>query len=201
MPVLGAVPVKPFASAKKRLASVLGSTARATISQELARRTLRCLVSSGVEAVVLAADDEVAEWARAGGWEFVLDGGSGLDQSARLAADRAASEDRAWIVVHADLPLLDPSHLAPAVESLFEGRPVIAPSRDGGTTLLGSFGSFDFSYGPASFHRHIWRLRDFSPLVLVDAALAVDLDDPSDLEFAAGRVPWLAGLLDTLPAP
>jgi 2-phospho-L-lactate guanylyltransferase (CobY/MobA/RfbA family) len=68
---------------------------------------------------------------------------------------------------------------------------MIAPSNDGGTSLLGASRRIRFAYGPASFHRHLLRLRD--PRVVVRLGLALDLDDASDLEAARGHTKgqWL----------
>lgn len=201
MAVMGAVPIKPFASAKHRLAGTLPPAARAAISKEMAHRTLQCLALAGADPLVLAADDEVADWAGEQGWTAFLDRGGDLNGAAHAAVERASVQDVPWMIVHADLPLLEPATLTPAIRTLLSRGSVISPSRDGGTTLLGArVHSFRFAYGPASFQTHLARMRSMDPSVVVDVRLAIDLDDPSDLAFAANRVGWLAQLLDTLPA-
>jgi 2-phospho-L-lactate guanylyltransferase (CobY/MobA/RfbA family) len=89
----------------------------------------------------------------------------------------------AWMVVHADLPLLRPADLAPVVEHLESGGRAIAPSSDGGTSLLGASDPMPTSYGPGSFHRHLVRLGP-GVRVFVSLGLALDLDTVSDLEAA-----------------
>lgn len=199
--MIAAIPVKPFAAAKQRLASVLPPDAREVISREMAQRTLHCVALAGADPVVLAADDEVEDWAGENGWAALLDRGSDLNRAAQAAVEMASAHEVPWLIVHADLPLLEPATLIPAIRALSNGVPVISPSRDGGTTLIGAAShSFRFSYGSSSFQRHLHEMRTDNPVVLVDARLAIDLDDPSDLAFAASRVGWLAQLLDTLPA-
>jgi 2-phospho-L-lactate guanylyltransferase len=198
--VLAGVPVKPFAAAKQRLAPVLSLPARMAISQELTRRTCQALATAGAEPLILAADRDVARWAQNLGLEAAFDLGSSLTRAAAAVPARAGGR-RPWLICHADLPFLDATVLAHAIRLLEGGRPVIAPSRDGGTPLLGArLPRFAFSYGPLSFHRHLTALAALQPVVLADRRLAVDLDQPSDLE-AARRVRWIAELADTLGSP
>lgn len=183
MPVLAAVPIKRFFVAKRRLAPLLSREERSRLGQDLALHTMATLTAAGADVVALAADEEVAAWARRHGREAMVDRNGGLDGAASAAASRAAAEDRAWLVVHADLPLLAPPDVRSALEALETGGSPIAPSDDGGTSLIGGTGGFRFSYGPGSFHRHLPRLPD--PRVIVRRALALDLDGPAD--YAAAR--------------
>ncbi|MGQ0849519.1 MAG: hypothetical protein ACT4OP_10445, partial [Actinomycetota bacterium] len=107
-----------------------------------------------------------------------------------------------WLICHADLPFIDGTVLAPVVAAVANGQSVIAPSRDGGTSLLGAnMTGFPFAYGVASFHRHLAALAGRDPIVVIGPRLAVDLDDPSDLVLARRRLPWVEMLLDTLSLP
>lgn len=200
--VLGAVPIKPFAAAKQRLATVVAESTRSALSRALASHTLAALSRAGAQPLVLAADAEVDAWGRSQGMLTVADDGSSLDQAAQAALAIAAASDAAWLICHADLPLLSPTSLRPAVQALGQGRPVIAPSYDGGTNLLGArLQLFDFSYGQGSFHRHLRALANHDPLILVTPALALDLDQPADLQTLMGKVAWMAELLDSLHRP
>lgn len=182
MPVLAAVPVKRFYVAKRRLSPILDATSRSRLGQALATHTLET-VAKEAEVVVLAADAEVEEWATARGWPAMVDADGGLDGAAGAAAARAAASGRPWLIVHADLPLLTAADIATAVALLEGGASPIAPTDDGGTSLVGGRGTFRFSYGPGSFHRHLARLT--GPVPLVRPGLALDLDGPAD--FAAAR--------------
>lgn len=183
--VLAAVPVKRFFVAKRRLAPVLDAETRSALGRDLALHTLEAMAATGVDPLVLAADEEVADWAKHQGYTASVDQGEGLDEAARGAARRAASDDRPWMIVHADLPLLTPADVAVAIDVLAHGATVIAPSNDGGTSLIGGGQPIPFAYGPGSFRRHLAALDD--PTILVRLGLALDLDDPSDLQAALTR--------------
>lgn len=191
MPVLAAVPVKRFFVAKRRLSPLLAAETRSRLGRDLAAHTMTTVAAAGAEVVALAADEEVADWARERGWPARVDRDGGLDGAADSAVVEAVSRQRPWLIVHADLPLLRPDDIGVALEALTGGDSPIAPSDDGGTSLIGGRGAFRFSYGPGSFHRHLGRLA--SPRVIVRLGLALDLDGPADLA-AASSVPrgsWL----------
>jgi 2-phospho-L-lactate guanylyltransferase len=197
MPIVAGVPVKSFSAAKMRLAAAIAPDARIALSQEMARRTCALLAKAGARPLVLAADTEVARWAKALAHEVVLDQISDLNQAAAAAITLASGQP--WLLLHADLPLLDSEVLATLLAVVEDGRSVIAPSRDGGTPAIGaSVTTFEFGYGPSSFHRHLRRLAPTDPMVLVDPRLAIDLDEPSDLAVVRRRVPWMATILDSL---
>ena len=197
MPIVAGVPVKSFSAAKMRLAAAIPPDARIALSQEMARRTCALLAEVRAGPLVLAADTEVAQWANSFAYEVVLDEGLDLNQAAATVVEIASGQP--WLLLHADLPLLDSEVVAKLLAALEDGRSVIAPSRDGGTPAIGaSLGAFDFAYGPASFRGHLRRLAASDPKVLVDPRLAIDLDDPSDLEVVRRRVPWMTPILDSL---
>jgi len=201
LPIIAAVPLKPFAAAKGRLAATLSVEARRRISQELATRTIAALRDAGAAPLVLAADDEVEEWARRQQIPVTTEQGSSLNGAAQAAAATAAAADGAWLICHADLPLIGGEVVSRVVTTLASGRPIIAPSADGGTNLLGAaLSRFDFAYGTGSYHHHLRRLTPHQPLILVHPALAIDLDQPADWQALASRLPWLAQLGDTLAA-
>ena len=193
--VIIGIPVKPFPAAKRRLAAVLDDTGRARLGQALAERTVATVTESGAVPLILSADDRVTEWAQDIGVDVLLDEGSSLDEAARAAVVEARDRKGAWAILHADLPLLTARDLTAALEMLSGGGAVIAPSSDGGTSLVGSsLETFSFSYGPGSFHRHLAALGRRRPTVVVSRGLCLDLDTPEDLTAAIGTVggAWLA---------
>jgi 2-phospho-L-lactate guanylyltransferase len=189
--VLAGIPVKRFYVAKQRLSSVLSQRERSRLGRDLAARTLRAVEEAGAEPIILAADHQVARWATNNGASVLVDRRGGLDDAAAGLVAAARSEQRPWLVVHADLPLVTPDDLRLALKILATGRSPIAPADDGGTSLLGGTDSMSFSYGPASFHRHLVRLA--AGQVLVRLGLSLDLDDPADLIAARShrRGAWL----------
>lgn len=198
MEVLAAVPARQSISPKSRLASVLSPEVRRLLSLEMAARVLKAVSEAGARPLVLAADRPVLDWATERGWDAVLDRRPSLNAAAAGAVEVAERLDVAWMVVHADLPLLAPEDIRAAAGALESAGWVLAPSSDGGTSLIGGRGDpgFDFAYGKASFHRHLSRLRHRSPRILYRLGLALDLDRPSDLQAVLShpRGRWLATL-------
>ncbi len=187
MSVIAGVPVKGFDLSKSRLD--LDSATRAELARRLATHTVNTLRDAGLVVVVATGHPSVEEWAARLGVETLDDQGS-LDRAARRIVDRAGEQP--WMVCHADLPLLHPTDLAPVIAALDTGRPVISPSTDGGTTLLGHQGAdIEFAYGPASFHRHLPQLLD--PLIVIGPGFGLDLDSADDLAAASAhpRGRWL----------
>lgn len=174
------VPVRSFAGAKARLATVLAPHQRAALVRALAGRVVAAAGSAPV--IVVTADPEVARWAEGIGAHPLADDGSGLDRAAAAGVARAAE----WghlraAVVHADLPLV--ADLAPVLQG--EGV-VIAPDRTGDGTnaiALPTGAAFGFSYGPGSFARHRAEASRAGLVATVvnDATLAFDVDTPRDL--------------------
>ena len=189
-----AIPVKPFDVAKRRLATAIPEAARAHLSRSLAQHTADVVAATAAVPLILSADDTVTRWADERGLDVLLDEGSSLDQAARSAVRFAEDRDAPWAVLHADLPLLAARHLERAIQLLLDGRTVLAPSADGGTSFLGGSQPIEFAYGPGSFHRHLARIRRRDPIIVWNQGLVLDLDEPVDLE-AAVRHPdgtWLA---------
>lgn len=186
-----AIPVKPFGAAKKRLSDVLSAEQRQALSMELARRTANAAIAAGAAPLILSADDAVSEWAAGQGYDVLLDEGSSLDEAAHAATLFANKEP--WVICHADLPLLRSQDLAGAIRLMAHGSWVLAPSSDGGTSLIGGIGQFDFAFGPGSFHRHLARLAHSTLHVVTSVGTLLDLDVPGDFTAAANhpRGAWL----------
>jgi 2-phospho-L-lactate guanylyltransferase len=195
--VTAAIPVKPFDQAKQRLSTVLDGPARRTLGERLALRTIEVVASARVDVLVLSADDGVTAWARSNDVEVILDEGSSLDRAASVARDHLLSQGKAWMVVHADLPVLQPGDVELAARHIETGSTVLAPSSDGGTSMIGASTPIEFSYGPGSFHRHLAAAgREHPVVVMMSTGWALDLDTPADfaavIRTPAGR--WLEGL-------
>lgn len=191
-------------SPKSRLAPVLSSGTRRLLSLEMAARVLGAIAEAGARPLVLAADRPVEEWAGERGWEAILDREPSLNAAAAGAVEVARRRRVAWMVVHADLPLVSVADVRAALTTVESGGWVLAPSSDGGTSLIGGPGAaaVEFAYGEASFHRHLSRLRDRSPRILYRLGLALDLDRPSDLRAALAhpRGHWLLDCLSEAEA-
>jgi 2-phospho-L-lactate guanylyltransferase (CobY/MobA/RfbA family) len=127
----------------------------------------------------------------------VLDDPGGLNAAADAAAAHAARLGVPWLIAHGDLPLLGAGELRAALGALASGEAVLAPSRHGGTNLLGAGEPIVFRYGVGSFSRHLAATRHLRQRVLVSTATLLDLDTPSDLAAAVShpRGAWLGEFL------
>ena len=197
--VLIAIPVKPFGVAKRRLAPVLGPNQRRRLGRAVAAHVIAVALDTGFPVAVVTGDDGVAAWAQQLGASSIADPPTGGLNGAAAAAVAVARQRMAWwMILHADLPTLKPSDLHQALEAIPEHGVVLAPSHNGGTSLIaGHLDAYPFAYGPASFRRHLARATGFDPRVLVRPGLAIDLDGPEDLAVVA-RLPagqWLAPLI------
>ena len=196
MPTIAILPVKSFQLGKGRLAEMLKPQTRVELGVRLAERAVETTETTGFLPLVVAGDDEVAEWALRRGTPVVADPGEGLSAAALQGVIWAGHTTSPWLVLHCDLPLLVAADLAALTVPLDEGRPVIAPSADGGTSAIGGVGDFSFSYGPGSFAKHLPRLPQAK--VVARIGLLLDVDLPGDL-VSASRHPrgsWLTALLE-----
>jgi 2-phospho-L-lactate guanylyltransferase len=187
------VPVKAFADAKARLAGVLTPAERRQLARWTAARVIAAAGESPV--FVVCDDDEVAEFARSHGAEVLWQPGVGLN--AAVSRGVAALRERGVahvVVAHGDLPL--PSSLLDA--SSPRTVTLVPDSAGDGTNVicLPTEVPFEFSYGAASFRRHLTHALTLGVAVAVrhDPLLGIDIDVPSDL--AHPRVqevlpPWL----------
>ena len=139
------VPVKAFADAKARLASVLGDAER----ERLARWTsARVLAAAGELPTYVACDDEqVAAWATEHGAAILWHPGVGLNAAVNdSVAELRDAGVTDVIVAHGDLPR---AHSFAALTQ--PGTLTLVPDRHGdGTNVIAlpTDMKFQFSYGP-----------------------------------------------------
>jgi len=196
--LLIAIPLKPFGVAKARLAPVLSAGQRSRLGRTVAARTVAVATETGARVAVVTGDPEVSDWAVAQGAEVIAETGTGgLNAAASAAVVVALSEGRGWAILHADLPLLAFEELRDALARWRPGDTVLAPTYDGGTSLLVGDVKFPFAYGPGSFHRHL-RLADGRAEIVVRRGLALDMDTPRDLQAALQINPRLADAWNTV---
>lgn len=198
IPAVVGVPIKPFGVAKARLAPVLDSATRSRLGIAIAARTATMLAASGAVPQIVTSDTGVAAWAGNKGWGVIEEPpGGGLDAAASLVV--AAAGLHSWAIVHADLPTVTAVDFTEVWRRLGPGG-ALAPSRDGGTSLIAGRGPFTFAYGINSFHRH--RKRMPQSVVVTRPGLALDLDTVDDLELALERPEgdWLGAVVGS-PMP
>lgn len=192
------VPFKSLRQGKSRLNGALTAEERATLSRELLTRTLELLLAAEPvrQTVLVSRDEEALALARrlgAGAVEEMLprDLNRALAQATRYVAAQGAS---AVLILPADLPLLSEAEIQ-AVCACANKPPavVLSPDRrqDGTNALLVSPpGLIEYSFGTASYGRHLERARQAGArLAVCDLpGLALDIDLPEDLDLLpAGR--------------
>ena len=199
MTVLGAVAIKPFGVAKERLSSVLDAPTRARVGMAVAAHTLAAVTAGGATPAVVTGSDDVAGWATRLGATVIRETSPGLDSAAESVVATAGGQP--WAVVHADLPLVTGGEMGRVVAALATHNSVLAPSADGGTTVVASvLDRFEFSYGPGSFRRHLrWATLAGTVAVVSQAGTALDLDTPQDLATALAlpSARWLSELAES----
>jgi 2-phospho-L-lactate guanylyltransferase len=186
------VPVKSFASAKRRLAAVLGPEQRAALARTMAATVLQA--ARPLPALVVCDDEEVRTWAEGLGVGVLWTPGTGLNGAVEAGvatlADRGVGRA---IVAHADLPL------ARDLGWLADGHGVtLVPDRHGDGTNVASVptgAGFRFAYGAGSCARHEAEAHRLGlPVrVVTDVRLGWDVDRPEDLD--------LPSVLRPAPAP
>jgi len=172
------IPIRSF-DGMSRLATALGPDDRRALGIRLARQTILSARQAGTTATVITNDPVVRRWADDLGVSWLAEPVPGsLDAAAGAGISTAGGDP--WLVVHADLPALGPDDIRLASSMTRRGT-VLAPSHDGGTSLVGGMQpTFPFRYGPGSFRRHLAALKGHAT-VLVRPGLAFDLDRPRDL--------------------
>jgi len=195
MNVWALIPVKPFAQAKSRLASVLSPAERHAFSRALLSRTLDVLgtVRSIEQILVISRDPEALALARDHAARALAEPGI-LDLNAALhfATETAQAEGaRAVLIVPSDLPLLS----AAEVEELIGGEATepqlsLAPDRRGTGTnalLLRPPNLIQYQFGEDSFREHLAQAAQLGLEARVChlPSVAWDVDVPEDLAHIA----------------
>jgi 2-phospho-L-lactate guanylyltransferase len=173
--VVAIVPIRDF-DGMSRLDPVLSLRNRRRLCRLLADRVVSATTSAGLTTIVVTASPDVWRWAIELGLAVGDDPQTGLSDAA--AAGVTSSGEHPWLVIHADLPLVTAGAIA-HVATISERSTVIVPSHDGGSNVIGGFGRFPFSYGPASFHRHL--AAHPRAVIAPSMSLSVDIDTPSHL--------------------
>jgi 2-phospho-L-lactate guanylyltransferase len=192
MQTVAILPVKRFASAKRRLEAALASGARRALAEAMFSDVLTALrrVQAIDEILVVSADVGAQRIAEGYGARALEDPAeSGQDQAVARGAGVARARGAAQVLCLAgDCPLIDPLEL----ETLL-GKPrtaerfaVLVADRHGTGTnalLLSPPDAFEPRYGPGSFQRHLELAQAAGAQTEIAeiASLALDVDTPDDL--------------------
>lgn len=181
------VPLKQPEARKSRLAGRLSPEARQRLSLLLFEHLVDVLRSvPSIGPILPLVEQAPVGWS--GRW--IRDEGRGLN--AELEAARVVLGTVPLLVIHADLPLVEPADVAALLARAEEGGAAIAPDRHGeGTNAVALMAGrvFAFAFGPHSLARH--RATPNDPSALVErTGLGFDCDTSDDLDraIAAGFV-------------
>lgn len=196
--IFALLPLKPFAVAKSRLASVLTSSERKALAQAMAADVLEVLnaVPAIDEILIVSDEPDVARWAAGARATCLRDAtlAAALGLNAVVtgaAAYLAARGSEAMLVIPGDLPQLAAEEVGRFIGGWRTlqgcGRVALSPAQDGGGTnllLASPPNAIPFSYGEGSFAAHkqaALQLGCTLTIVELEGA-AADVDNPSDLE-------------------
>ena len=184
------VPHRGLAMAKTRLAPILAPEEREALAGQLLERVLGVARRACDDVVVISPSAPLAELVEKAGARLIVQRGMGLNEGLDQARSDALFDDvEVLIVLHGDLPNLQPDDITALIEALpADGSPgaAIGPDRAGtGTNALALRppGVINFHFGRGSFAAHAADAeRAGVPLGAVNrAGLAFDLDTPQDL--------------------
>lgn len=199
-----AIPVKPLAEGKSRLASALTGPQRLALTRRLLQQTLEVAVAApGMAGVLVVSRDpeilRLAEDAGALALAEETNGRAGWDgpgwQGAEWGLNRAIAQAAAFVrarggagllYLPTDLPLLETADIACLRQAWGERSRavVLAPSRSGGTNalLLAPPDAIDPAFGLDSFARHsrLARALGLEVTVVESPGLAWDVDTPTE---------------------
>jgi 2-phospho-L-lactate guanylyltransferase len=203
------IPVKPFASAKRRLAPILNRFERARLARLMLEDVLDAVRGakslSGI--FVVSGHPDAAELGEAAGARVITEAGEfGFSGAIGIAQRRLARRGaKGVIVIPADIPHLPSATIDALVAKAARRGVALTPALyDGGTNLLAMrpCNVLPPLFGPDSFERHHRAaLRaGIAPAVHFCPLAGQDIDRPADLELflAAGSCTrsqaYLAGL-------
>jgi 2-phospho-L-lactate guanylyltransferase len=189
------IPVKDFVNAKQRLSGVLSPSERRALSQAMVEDMLECLGHvAGIDGVLLVSDDPGAELlAYRYGARVIKEKGHsrGLNAAVAQAASHLPSLGAShMLVLHGDLPCIDPAQVSTLISDLPAGpgslvRLVPDGRRQGSNGLLCSLPTaLKFCYGENSFALHVAACaeRGIDCQVIDLPSLQLDIDTPGDLQ-------------------
>jgi len=172
------MPVKAFAEAKQRLATVLTGEQRVQLASWMAERVL--LAAGEVPVYIVCDAEQVRGWAEERGAHVLWTAERGLNGAVDdgVRAVEQAGFDHV-VVAHADLPLPDG-----LLDVARQHTATFVPDRRRDGTNVMSFPLNDpitASYGIGSFRRHWSAAARLAREVRIDSRLSIDVDTAADL--------------------
>jgi 2-phospho-L-lactate guanylyltransferase len=186
MTLWAAIPVKPLAEGKSRLANALSPEARTRLNAKLFQHTLAVVsaVFPPAHIIVVTRDAALRDIATARGMRAIAEQGFELNAALNDAAASIRPTD-GLLAISTDLPNLTPEDVSAMLEQT-ESPIAIAPDRAGkGTNALLTVpgACIPFQFGPDSLKAHLAAAeqRKIATQIITRYGLAFDLDTENDL--------------------
>jgi 2-phospho-L-lactate guanylyltransferase len=174
------VPLKSEAARKSRLAGRLAPADRIALSHALLGRLTTALRAvPRITSIVLLTDAPPTGWNE----RWILDRDRGLNAELEEARSRLETP---LVVIHPDLPIVEPDDLEFLIDAAEETGCAIAPDRHGeGTNALAIARptALPFQFGVDSFARHC-KTPGVAITGVRRLGLSLDCDTPDDLDRA-----------------
>jgi len=193
------IPVKDAALAKQRLADALSAQLRKDLALAMFQDVLDAVAAvpelHGI--AVVTADRDVAEIARRSGAEVWSEGAhDGHTGAVSAAARRLAATSSAMLTLPGDIPLVSRIDISGVLAAHLSAPAfTIVPAWDerGSNAIVCSPADVvPLRFGPNSYFPHLAAARavGLTPTVVRNGAIALDVDEPSDLQrFMSKRSP------------
>jgi 2-phospho-L-lactate/phosphoenolpyruvate guanylyltransferase len=184
------IPVKNLATAKQRLASLLGQPVRTELAQAMLLDVLEVLAAwaNRPEISIVTSDPFALDLARKFDFEVISDNANrsetdAIEMATRICELRGVDYT---LVIPADIPLIQAWELEKILEIAPEQGTVLAPAADGRGTnaaLRRPAALFPLRFGNDSFKPHLAAARATGNpcYTLPLPGIALDVDNPSDL--------------------
>jgi 2-phospho-L-lactate/phosphoenolpyruvate guanylyltransferase len=198
--IWAAVPVKEFAGAKRRLASLLTPAHRQALAAAMLEDVLAALVDAPLAGIMVNTVDPIAgELARRYGARVVTEGARDGHTGAVMAMARILdAEGRAgMLTVPGDIPRVTPAEIASVVEACRPSPSItIVPAHDerGSNAVLCLPPTvMRLRFGDDSFLPHLAsaRARGIEPTIVRLPGIGLDIDQPQDLQKFRRAIPHM----------
>ena len=197
MSVWAAVPVKEFAGAKQRLATILTAERRRALAAAMLEDVLEVLAHAPVGGIMVNTVDPLAtELARRYGARVVTEGARDGHTGAVTAMARIlAAEGHDLLTVPGDIPRVTVAEISAVIEARGTAPSVtIVPAHDerGSNAVLCSPPLvMPLRFGDDSFIPHLAAARSsgIEPTVLKLRGIALDIDQPDDVHALLEAMP------------
>ena len=199
--IWAAVPVKEFAGAKQRLASLLAPEQRQALAAAMLEDVLAALVESPLAGIMVNTVDPIAsELARRYGGRVVSEGARDGHSGAVMAMARILGGEgrEGMLTVPGDIPRVTSAEIAAIIEARRPAPSVtIVPAHDerGSNAVLCSPPTvMQLRFGDDSFLPHLASARTLGiePTIVKLPGIGLDIDQPQDLRALMQATPPMA---------